>query len=313
MVSTRVGELEIARHQRQLILKPNEAHIFGFPMSVAPVQKITEGVDGKLAELPVGAFDFGLLNKEDAITLSREVEKSDINAIGYSNPVKSDFTSDISGINFTGLETNRHNIENNLGMDLSAMVADPITGEIAFDQAAIAQIRQLRYLLISKANSGVDTIYIGRQFYCGEVTEMGEQTITDGEGALTWPTVVNGMVDTEYGVSIRHHFAGPGWQRVLEDAGFSGGPLANSLTITTTALPAGVVGTPYSQTLLATGGSGAKTWTVDSGTLPAGLALSSTGVISGTPTAAGTPSVTFKVSDSGATSVTKALTVTVTA
>lgn len=312
MVSTRVGELEIARHQRQLILKPNEAHVFGMPMTVPPIQRITEGPDSKLAELPVGAFDFGLLNKEDAITLTREVEKSDINAIGYSNPVKSDFTSDISGINFTGLETNRHNIENNLGMDLSEMEADPVTKEIAFDQAAIAQIRQLRYLLISKANSGVDTIYIGRLFLCGEVAEMGEQTITDGEGALTWPTVVNGMVDTEHGVSIRHFFGGSGWDRVLEDAGFKRGA-TGSLSITTTALPAGVVGTPYSQTLLATGGSGAKTWTVDSGSLPAGLTLSSAGVISGTPTAAGTPSVTFKVTDSGATSVTKALTVTVTA
>lgn len=311
MVSTRVGELEIARHQRQLILKPNEAHIFGMPMSVPPIQLITEGAEGKLAELPLGAFDFGLLNKEDAITLSREVEKSDINAIGYSNPVKSDFTSDISGINFTGLETNRYNIENNLGMDLSTMVADPVTGEVAFDQAAIAQIRQLRYLLLSKANSGVDTIYIGRLFLCGEVAEMGEQTITDGEGSLTWPTTVNGMVDTEFGVSVRHFFGGPGWQRVLEDAGFAGGPGEATLTITTTTLPAGVVGQAYSQTLLSTGGSGAKTWTVDSGTLPAGLTLSSAGVLSGTPTAAEAPSVTFKVADSAATSVTKALTVTV--
>lgn len=314
MVSTRVGELEIARHQRKLILKPNEAHVFGMPMTVPPIQQITEGIEGKLAELPDGAFDFGLLNKEDAITLTREVEKSDINAIGYSNPVKSDFTSDVSGINFTGLETNRYNIENNLGQDLSAMVADPDSGEIAFDQATIAQIRQLRYLLISKANSGVDTIYVARLFLCGEVAEMGEQTITDGEGALTWPTVVNGMVDTEYGVSIRHYFGGPGWQRVLEDAGFSGGPFANSLTITTATLPAATVGTPYAQTVLSTGGTGTKTWSVSTGTLPAGLALNaSTGAITGTPTAAGTVNFTVQVVDDGSTVVQKPLSIVVAA
>lgn len=313
MVSTRVGELEIARHQRQLILKPNEAHVFGMPMTVPPIQQITEGPDSKLAELPEGAFDFGLLNKEDAITLSREVEKSDINAIGYSNPVKSDFISDISGINFTGLETNRHNIENNLGQDLSEMVADPITGEIAFNQAAIAQIRQLRYLLISKANSGVDTIYIGRLFLCGEVAEMGEQTISDGEGALTWPTVVNGMVDTEHGVSIRHYFGGSGWDRVLEDAGFKRSA-AGSLTITTASLPGGTVGTPYAQTLLSTGGTGAKTWSVSTGALPAGLALNaSTGAITGTPTAAGTVNFTVQVVDDGSTVVQKPLSIVVAA
>ncbi|RRQ26311.1 hypothetical protein DK926_18885 [Rhodococcus sp. Eu-32] len=218
---SRVGELEVARHQRELILKPNEAHVFGMPMTVAPIEFLTAGPQAALAELPDGAFDFGLLNKEDAITLSREMEKSDINAIGYSNPVRSDFTSDISGMNFTGLETNRHNIENNLGVDLSAMQADAVTGEVAFDAPAIAAIRRLRYVLISKANTGVDTIYVGRQFYAGEVVEMGEQTITDGEGSLTWPTTVNAMVDTEFGVSVRHFFGGPGWLRVLEDAGFT--------------------------------------------------------------------------------------------
>lgn len=219
-MATRISELEIARHQRELILKPNEAHIFGMPMEVDPIEAITDGADGTLAELPEGAFDFGLLKKDDAINLSREMEKADINAIGYSNPVKSDFISDISGMQFTGLETNRHNIENNLGIDLSEMEADSVTGEVAFDQPAVASIRSMRYLLISKANAGVDTIYIGRLFYRGEVTEMGEQSISDGEGSLEWPTTVNAMVDTEHGVSVRHFFGGPGWQRVLEDAGF---------------------------------------------------------------------------------------------
>lgn len=89
----------------------------------------------------------------------------------------------------------------------------------------------------------------------------------------------------------------------------------DDLTITTTSLPAGVVGTPYSQTLGAVGGSGAKTWS-KTGTLPAGLTLSSVGVLSGTPTAAGTPSITFTVTDAASptpNTASKALTVTVTA
>lgn len=86
------------------------------------------------------------------------------------------------------------------------------------------------------------------------------------------------------------------------------------LAISTATLPAGVVGTPYSQQLASTGGTGAKTWT-KTGTLPAGLTLSTAGLLAGTPAAAGTPSITFKVTDSAtpAVEVTKALTVTVTA
>jgi len=69
--------------------------------------------------------------------------------------------------------------------------------------------------------------------------------------------------------------------------------------ITTTTLPNGASGTAYpATTLQATGGAGALTWGLASGsTLPAGLALSSAGVISGTPTAPGTTSFTVKVTD----------------
>jgi hypothetical protein len=56
--------------------------------------------------------------------------------------------------------------------------------------------------------------------------------------------------------------------------------------------------TPYNLQLTATGGSG-LTWSVSSGALPAGLNLnSSTGLISGTPTAAGDASFQIKVTDS---------------
>src|ERR1039458_7514547 len=73
------------------------------------------------------------------------------------------------------------------------------------------------------------------------------------------------------------------------------------LTITTTSLPNGSVGTAYSQTLTATGGNGAHTWQLTAGTLPNGLTLNaSTGLIGGTPTnqVNATP-LTFLATDSG--------------
>jgi len=58
------------------------------------------------------------------------------------------------------------------------------------------------------------------------------------------------------------------------------------VTVTTASpLPSGVVGVPYSQQLTADGG-GTQVWSVTSGSLPAGLTLSSTGLLAGTPTAA---------------------------
>jgi hypothetical protein len=67
--------------------------------------------------------------------------------------------------------------------------------------------------------------------------------------------------------------------------------------ITTTSLPSGVAGTPYSQNVAASGGAGTLTFTLGAGALPAGLALSSGGAISGTPTAVGKASFTVNVTD----------------
>ncbi|MGY0675014.1 putative Ig domain-containing protein [Xanthomonas campestris] len=78
-------------------------------------------------------------------------------------------------------------------------------------------------------------------------------------------------------------------------------------------LPPAVRGTPYSQVLTATGGVAPYTYSVASGTLPAGLTLASNGVLSGTPTAEGSTSFTIAVADAGNASATQAYTFTVAA
>ena len=83
--------------------------------------------------------------------------------------------------------------------------------------------------------------------------------------------------------------------------------------ITTTSLPAATVNTAYSQTLPATGGTPPLVWAMASGsTLPAGLTLdSSTGVLSGTPTATGTTTFTVDLTDANGATATDTFTLTV--
>jgi len=86
------------------------------------------------------------------------------------------------------------------------------------------------------------------------------------------------------------------------------------LSITTTSpLPAGTVGVNYSDTLAATGGSGAYTWSVSVGTLPAGLTLApGTGLISGMPTTAVvSASFTIQVTDTNSVTASKPFTLTI--
>ncbi len=89
-------------------------------------------------------------------------------------------------------------------------------------------------------------------------------------------------------------------------AGCSGGgtptpPVTPPSITTTSPLTQGTTGTAYSTTLSVTGGTAPYTWTLTSGNLPAGLTLSAAGVISGTPTAAGTTNFTVQVADAEST------------
>ncbi|MDP1581676.1 MAG: chondroitinase-B domain-containing protein [Candidatus Didemnitutus sp.] len=124
--------------------------------------------------------------------------------------------------------------------------------------------------------------------------------------------------------AFEREVSGTGLQPLLRDQvgpEFAGGPAgtypgtANSggtvPTITTAAIADATVGTPYSVTLQATDGDGALTWTVTLGLLPAGLALSSTGTISGTPTTSGTSEFTVRVTDVDNDSATQALAILV--
>ena len=75
------------------------------------------------------------------------------------------------------------------------------------------------------------------------------------------------------------------------------GGSGSQLTITSTSLPAGLVGQPYSQQLTATGGAAPYQWIAGQG-FPAGLTLSSSGLVSGTPATAGSFTFSVKVTDS---------------
>ncbi len=78
--------------------------------------------------------------------------------------------------------------------------------------------------------------------------------------------------------------------------------------LTAAALPVGRQTVAYSETITATGGFVPRTFTLTSGSLPSGLALSVSGVISGTPTTIGSSTFTVQVSDSEFNTITRTFT-----
>jgi type VI secretion system secreted protein VgrG len=74
-------------------------------------------------------------------------------------------------------------------------------------------------------------------------------------------------------------------------------PVCPTITLAPATLPGGTVAVAYAQTLLGSGGLAPYSFGVTAGTLPAGLTLTSAGVLAGTPTAAGSSVVTIRGTD----------------
>ncbi len=126
---------------------------------------------------------------------------------------------------------------------------------------------------------------------------------TIGYSVTSGPATINGNTVTLTGTGMvtlgASQVANGNYASTTTSTSFQVNP---ALSITTTTLPTGAAGVPYSQQLQATGGAGAYMWaTNDAGKaslLALGLSLSSSGLISGsTPIVGGPASITVEITD----------------
>jgi Pro-kumamolisin, activation domain/Bacterial Ig-like domain (group 3)/Putative Ig domain len=144
-------------------------------------------------------------------------------------------------------------------------------------------------------------------------------TVSGSGGSLTTTPNYYGVLSTADSASDPAFVATPGYDLATglgtpNVYALVNAPQWSGLSITTTSLASGTVGVAYSQTLAASGRVAPYSWSVSGGSLPAGLALgAASGVISGTPTAAGSFTFTIQVADAEGTpaTATAAFTLTV--
>jgi len=92
---------------------------------------------------------------------------------------------------------------------------------------------------------------------------------------------------------------------------FHSGGSAPALAISTATISQAGVGTPYSTTLAATGGTPPYIWSIASGSLPNGLVLAASGNISGVASQAGISTFAARVVDSVSSTTTRSYSLTV--
>lgn len=226
MPTQSIEALVVNKLNRTHIRKGKKVAVLRAPMSVEIPLAITEGGTGSggtavpvtLKEL-TGFMGMGLMRKDDGIAHSRDQEKSDIMAVGFQDPVRSDFDADTFSAQIVGLETHRANIESYLGVDLSAATLNAGTGELSFPQPTDGAIVQNRWMFIAQDGIGLDRIWWARLFTAGIVSETDDQNM-GGEDGWQWPMTISSQTDPTAGYSVHHYFGGPGWKAKAESMGF---------------------------------------------------------------------------------------------
>ncbi|WP_421359044.1 putative Ig domain-containing protein [Agrobacterium rosae] len=132
------------------------------------------------------------------------------------------------------------------------------------------------------------------------VARSGTLTFAPGTTAQGVAVTVNGDTTVEPNEAFSVGLSGASNASIARATGT--GTILNDdvvVTVGPASLPAATAGNAYSQTLSASGGTAPYTFAVSAGTLPAGLSLSTVGVLSGTPTASGSFNFTATATDSG--------------
>ncbi|RCR68868.1 putative Ig domain-containing protein [Larkinella punicea] len=142
------------------------------------------------------------------------------------------------------------------------------------------------------------------------VTATGSGTIEYSRDGTDWQTsgVFGGLDPGQYVIRIRSSDN----PTCTLNQGFTINPVPSAPTVSNPAVTTATAGTAFSQNFTASGGTSPYSYSVASGTLPNGLSLATTGVLSGTPTESGSFTITVRATgNNGCSGLGSAYTITV--
>ena len=178
------ASLKTAADTTSAVHKALEALAFLAPFTVDLPEEIT-GVDKDPVDLvALGFKPIGIVTP-DGYTFGGDVEKAEVEALGYSTPVRSDIIRAPKTVSLTALESDRRDLAELLyGMDLSAIVAGT-NGEVVFDEPPVPLGIEYRLLVISRDGSAAAPYYRGRGYGRVKLANVPEEVWSASDPAST--------------------------------------------------------------------------------------------------------------------------------
>lgn len=196
---------EAGQFEARNLFRPLEFAIFAKVAEDGDTE-ITYAYDDSGVVVPEGYEPLGMITKDDGVTWSRSTENSDDNAYGFTQPVRRDITSDVSGLTITALESKRLILELFWDQEIAAQATEH---GIYWDKANRPSPRRVRLLGIGKDGEGDNAVYCSRWLTSAQLDEGSDQQWTDN-AATTYPLSFTGFYDPEFGTAFREMWGGPG-------------------------------------------------------------------------------------------------------
>lgn len=220
---TTFDEIQAGADERGLIRKIQKAVGFLAPLSVALPSTLFEA-GGSLVDLNTGGFlPVGIVTP-DGWKFSREIEKEDVDALGYASPVRSDTVKVTRSVSMTLLESGRRHIQElKYGTKLDTATQNAATGEVVFDEPDLPIGEEYRLIVVG-ADGPADNLWImGRGYGLVKLAATGEEA-WGKSGALQSEISLDVFTDDEIGGPVRHYMGGTGAVKMKAVTGFTAGP-----------------------------------------------------------------------------------------
>lgn len=210
--------IKAASDSPSLVRKALEVITFLAPMDSELPETLTDA-SGALKSLPAGWIPAGVITP-DGITFGGDVEKQEVEALGYSTPVRTDITKAPKSISVTFLESYRRPLmELIYGMNLDEVMQGE-NGEIVFDEAPLPQSIEYRLLTIARDGAGSGMWIDGRGYGRVKLASVPEETWTS-DNPMSYPLEFDVLLDERIGTPVRHYIGGPGAKAAADRLGFS--------------------------------------------------------------------------------------------
>lgn len=283
-----MADFETVRAAAQdLVLSKLSLAILFAKMSTPAISTVEDPTTGDLATL-TGYKSAGILQKDAGLSITSNIDSSDIEGYGEVEPVRTIITKRTTAFNASFIETNREVIEKFWGIELDGTnLTVSAHGGVTVKAPVRPKNIFYRCILLGQDEVNGEDLFPYWILPKVKLTDVDNLDAKDDD-AIQYRMTFQAFRDPEVGFSVLQGWCGPGWRLLVDKTGFVSVPTAIAATPDPATISAG---SPTQQiTVLASNGIN-RTPDCTYSTSAAGVAtVSSTGLI--TRVSAGSATIT---------------------